>query len=59
MSNAGWVVLPKSGVSVRRRLGQIYGKYVGKLGSIFAPIRHNWFYDSGDIDWANLLQQRE
>ena len=40
------LVLPKSGVSVRRRrLVQIYGKEFPKpLGYVFAPIYHNWTY---------------
>ena len=40
------LVLPKSGVSVRRRrLVQIYGKEFSKpLGYVFAPIYHNWTY---------------
>ncbi len=29
----------------------MYGKYVGRLGYVFAPIRHNWLYDTGDINW--------
>ena len=41
------LVLPKSGVSVRRRrrLVPIYGKEFSKpLGYVFAPIYHNWTY---------------
>ena len=40
------LVLPKSGVTVRRRrLVQIYGKEFSKpLGYVFAPIYHNWTY---------------
>ena len=42
-------VLPKSGVSVRRRLGAetvlIEGKMFTKdFGIRFAPLRHNWTY---------------
>ena len=53
------LVLPKSGVSVRRRrLVPIYGKEFSKpLGYVFAPIYHNWTYAFSPESILKMLEK--